>query len=165
MNISFKNIIKQIAMFVFGIGIIVSVTSASTWNSAPSNPPSDNAPAPINVSDVDQAKIGNFAANVIGANGFCLKNDCISAWPTSSGVSAKDIKIVETGVSQANKTTVASCDAGYKVLGGGFRRVSSTGDDGVRERAILNYPNTDSSWAVFYRDGTFIVYAVCLKVS
>ena len=166
MNQILKKIIKQAAVFVFSVGIVAGIAYASTWSPAPSNPPSNNAAMPINVSDVGQAKTGNLTANVIGANGFCLGTDCITAWPTGSGsgaIPAGNIKIVETATITNPAAGVASCGTGYKVVGGGFKRVGDISNS--VDRPWSSYPNTDSSWLVDYVHGKFTVYAVCIKVS
>jgi len=159
-----KEISKTIAVVVISSLVVVAVTFAQTWNSAPSSPPSNNAPAPINVSNTSQSKAGNFTANVIGANGFCLGSSCITAWPTSGGVSASDVKIVETPEVVNPAIGTASCGSGYKVMGGGFVRTGETVSTGVSDRPWSSHPSSDSAWSVDYKNGKFKVYAVCLKV-
>lgn len=144
--------------------ILITVSYAQTWNSAPGNPPSNNAPAPINVSAIGQAKSGNFTANVIGANGFCLGNDCITSWPSSGGISSDSIKIVETGEIVNPAVGTASCGEGWKVVSGGFKRTGETVSTGTSDRPWSSYPSSDSSWTVDYKNGKFKVYAVCIKV-
>jgi hypothetical protein len=40
---------------------------SAQWSDAPGIPPTNNTPAPINVSDTTQAKSGNFMANILAA--------------------------------------------------------------------------------------------------
>ena len=155
-------------LVVGGFLIIAAVTFAQTWSPAPVNPPSNNAASPINVSGVAQAKAGNFVADVVGANGFCIKDKCIYAWPTGSGISASDIKIVEASKTNTYDAvaTKVECGPGYKVIGGGFDNIrSNPKEDATRERAIDSYPSSDSSWTVAYKDAHVKVYAICVKVS
>lgn len=163
-----KKIIKEVSKTIIPVivcsFVVAASTFAQTWSPAPANPPSNNAPSPINVSSVGQSKSGNFTANVIGANGLCLKSDCITSWPKTSRVAAEDIKIVQTGIITNDTPGTASCGSGYKVVGGGYNRVDGSGDDGSRERAFYDYPNSSSSWTAYYKDGDFRVYAVCLRV-
>ncbi|MEX0910280.1 MAG: hypothetical protein WDZ73_00795 [Candidatus Paceibacterota bacterium] len=58
--------------------LVVTVVSAQTWNPAPSSPPNNNAPTPINVSGVSQTKsgslsiLGNVGTGGLGVSGLSL---------------------------------------------------------------------------------------------
>ncbi len=156
-------IIKEIGrittLTAMGIFLVVGVVSAQTWSAAPSNPPANNAAKPINVSNVSQNKTGNFVANVIGANGFCIGSDCISKWP--SKIQESDhIKIVNK--KNVKDITTVNCPSGYKVTGGGYERTNDIG--GSDERAWLDYPSSDTSWTVHMVHAWYNIYAICIKV-
>lgn len=159
-----KDIVRILTVAVITGLLVVGVVSAQTWNAAPSNPPTNNAPAPINVSLTSQNKAGNFVANAIGANAFCMGSDCISAWPTAQPaepVLASDIVIVKNNAGAGN-TIRAVCPSGFAVISGGYERTGNIG--GSVERTFSSFPDTWKSWTVYYPHANFIAYAVCLKV-
>ena len=79
-----KSFIQTSKVLILSIAVLTVLGYAQAAWDAPSGAPSEsnNAPAPINVSDSSQIKSGNITANVIGAGGFCLGTDCITEWPT-----------------------------------------------------------------------------------
>jgi len=86
-----KQYITKLSILAIGF-LLATVTSyLSAWTGAPAGtPPANNTPAPINVGDSDQVKIGNIQANALSAllvasNEFCLNGDCIKSWPTGAG--------------------------------------------------------------------------------
>lgn len=177
MKIFFKETLKLSLLVSVATLAVFAATYAQTWNPAPTPPPSNNAPEPVNISAVTQSKLGNFTGNVIGANGFCLPGSlptggCISAWPattTATTTVSSDIKIVQSAISNTTPgSATASCGAGYKVVGGGWERVftNETTQMNIIYNIRRNYPNTDSSWRVETTDYVpYKAYAVCLKVS
>jgi hypothetical protein len=59
-----------VVLAIIFIGNIIYV-HAQTWTSAPSNPPSGNTPAPINVGGTYQIKSGDLGATRFRSNQYC----------------------------------------------------------------------------------------------
>ncbi len=62
----------------------VLAQTSGTWTAAPSNPPSNNVPAPLNIGDIKQAKTGilalsNFLFNNTGVSGSVATGSVLTA--------------------------------------------------------------------------------------
>ena len=66
--------------------VIVGAGVLYAWSGPSSNPPSGNAPAPINTSNTPQTKYGDLTLN----GQLCLSGVCRSTWPSGGGGSITD---------------------------------------------------------------------------
>ena len=78
-----NNIIQPLKIISLALALSVGISYVSAWTTPTAAPPSGNASAPVNVSGVDQTKLGSFAAA-----SFWDANDPLNFFVNPNGDSA-----------------------------------------------------------------------------
>ncbi len=140
--------------------LLVGFDYLNAWTTAPTNPPEDNAPAPLNTSSESQDKDGKLAiGDLLGAFGGLYVTDKNNPLPTPIGMTELDVEGT-VGANMYCDRDGENCwdPASGVAVGGGSIKLTleygETGGDIALANTLCTDKGHDGVWAAMDRDGS-----------